>query len=360
MDYQIKPEIQIGKFKEVIFENYLGRNVLVLTSKTINKVHQIEDIFEGEKFKVISTVEPELPFSYIQKLFESIDVIPEVIIAIGGGSVLDLAKALSVSRNYEELKELYYNKESIYVKHSKLYAIPTTFGTGAEMSFGAILYDDEKKQKGGLRNKIIQPDVVIIDSEVYKSAPKKIMAETGFDCLTHAIETYLSSASNKIVKYQSIAAINTVFNHLIPAVLKGDDNSISKMAIASMMMGVNLAYSSTCLPHRIQYVIGPLTNTSHAQGLIALYVGWLELISIHLDENYEILNLLGDLGISFEKFIETILKLKKSLNIEYTLSDFNINESEIELIASKVDGNLSNDPFYKNINSIQFILKKSL
>lgn len=360
MDYQIKPEIEIGSFKEIISKYNLKGNILVLTSKTINRVHHIDDNFKGKNVKVISTVEPELPFSFIEMLFESIEKVPDVIIAIGGGSVLDLAKALSVSRNFEELKKMYFNKESVYVKHSKLYAIPTTFGTGAEMSFGAILYDDVNKQKGGLRNKIIQPDVVIIDSEIYKSAPKKIMAETGFDCLTHAIETYLSSASNKIVKYQSVAAINTVFKHLIPSVLNGNDNSISKMAIASMMMGVNLAYSSTCLPHRIQYVIGPLTNTSHAQGLVVLYKGWLELIMIHKDENYEIQNLMEDLGITFEIFINNIMEIKKSLNINYTLSDFNIKESQVEFIASKVEGNLSNDPFYKDINSIQFILKKSL
>jgi alcohol dehydrogenase class IV len=360
MDYQIKPEIKIGNFKEIIYNSELKGNTLILTSKTINSVHEIENSFVGENIKVISSVEPELPFSYIKNLFEDIEVTQDNSVAIGGGSVLDLGKALSVCKNFDELKKLYYNKEDVYTKYSKLYAVPSTFGTGAEMSYGAILYDDEIKQKGGLRNKIIQPNVVIIDSEVYKSAPKKIMAETGFDCLTHAIETYLSSASNKVVKYQSVAAINTVFSHLVPSVLEGSDTSISKMAIASMMMGVNLAYSSTCLPHRIQYIIGPLTNTSHPQGLIVLYRGWLELIAIRKNENTEIQNLLKDLGITFETLINNINTLKQNINIDYRLSDFNINESDIDIIAQKVYGNLSNDPFYEDINSIKFILKNSL
>lgn len=360
MEYQIKPEIEIGNFKEIIYNKGLTGNLLILTSKTINKVHEIENVFVGENIKVISSVEPELPFSYIKKCFEQIEVTPDIIVAIGGGSVLDLAKVLSVCKDFEELKKLYFNKEYVYVKYSKLYAIPSTFGTGAEMSFGAILYDDEKKQKGGLRNKLVQPDVVIIDSEVYKSAPPKIMAETGFDCLTHAIETYLSSASNKVVKYQSVAAIDIVFKHLVPSILERSDNSISKMAIASMMMGVNLAYSSTCLPHRIQYIIGPLTKTSHAQGLIVLYRGWLELIARHKSENFEIQNLLQDLGITFETLVNNINVLKKNLNIDYRLSDFNFNEFDIDIIAQKVDGNLFNDPFYQDINSIKFIIKNSL
>lgn len=359
MNYQILPEIKIGDFKKYITENNLSENILILTTKTINKIHGIDTLFNERQYQVISDVKPELPFTYVQTVYDKLKFTPDVIIAIGGGSVIDLAKALSVSKDFEILKKLYYKKENTYTKHAKLLALPTTFGTGSEMSFGAILFDDVNKKKGGLRNKLIQPDIVIIDPELYKSAPKKIMAESGFDCLTHAIETYLSTSSNKIVQYQSVTAINTVFKHLLSAV-NDNDHSISKMAIASMFMGVNLAYSSTCMPHRIQYVIGPLTNTSHAQGLIVLYRGWLKLISQTQNENTEIQNLLDDMGITFVKFKEEILSLKEKLNIDYRLSEFGVNVSGINYIANKVSGNLSNDPFYKNISSIQFVLKESL
>ena len=359
MDYQLKPEIKVGRVSDIIPNIEALGSVLVLTSKSLNKIHRIQTIFDTVNCQIISDVESELPFSYIEKLYQAIQIIPDVIIAIGGGSVIDLGKALSVAKDFSTLKDLFEKKRTNYEKHAKLLAVPTTFGTGAETSFGSILYDDVNGIKDGLRSKIIQSDTVIIDSQLYLSAPSKLMAETGFDCLTHAIETYLSKSTNEVVKYQSIAAIKTVFDELESAVSKKDEKSIVKMGIASMMMGVNLAYSSTCLPHRIQYIIGPMTKTSHAQGLLMLYKGWFKLIHEQIDERNEIQDLLRDLKMSFPELEEKIFSLR-GLNIDYGLLDFGINQENIDSIASLVDGNLANDPFYKDVNSIKFILQGSL
>ena len=360
MHYQLKPEIKIGSFKDHCpKDNSLG-NVLVLTSKSLNVIHQIEVFFNYKNCQVISDVKPELPLSYIEKLYKEIEVYPDLIIAIGGGSVVDLGKALSVSKNFATLKDYYYKRLNKYKKYARLCAIPTTFGTGAETSYGSILYDDINETKDGLRSKVIQSDEVIIDINLYKSAPSKIMAESGFDCLTHAIETYLSMATNDIVKYQSIAAINIVFKELENAVINKDEKSIVKMGIASMLMGVNLAFSSTCLPHRIQYVIGPMTKTSHAQGLLMLYKGWFKLIANQLNDNLEIQNLLNDLKMSFEEFEEKVFSLRRRLDIDYGLVDFNIYASDIDNIVNLVSGNLKNDPFYKDLDSVKFLLKESL
>ena len=360
MHYQLEPQIKIGPFKDNLpIDNLLG-NVLVLTTKSLNKIHQIQEAFNYENCQVIASVEPELPFSYIEKLYKELKVFPDLIIAVGGGSVIDLGKALSVAKDFSTLKGLYSKYLTNYEKHARMFAVPTTFGTGAETSFGSILYDDINEIKDGLRSKLIQSDMVIIDSNLYHSASSKIMAESGFDCLTHAIETYLSLATNDIVKYQSIAAINIIFDELENAAINKDEKSIVKMAIASMMMGVNLAYSSTCLPHRIQYIIGPMTNTSHAQGLLMLYKGWFKLIAKQLNERSEIQNMLNDLNLSFIEFEEKIFSLRRRLSIDYGLKDFNINDSDINNIAKSISGNLANDPFYKDLDSIKFLLKEAL
>lgn len=360
MDYQLKPEIKVGRLSDIFAEMDPLKKVLVLTSRSLNKAHRIETLFGTDNCQVISNVEPELPFSYIEKFYQAIQITPDVIIAIGGGSVIDLGKALSAAKNFSTLRDLFEKKHSNYQKHAKLFAVPTTFGSGAETSFGSILYDDINGIKDGLRNKIIQSDKVIIDFQLYQSAPSKLMAETGFDCLTHAIETYLSKSTNEVVKYQSIGAIKTVFDELESAVTKKDEKSIIKMGIASMMMGVNLAYSSTCLPHRIQYIIGPMTGTSHAQGLLMLYTGWFKLIHEQLDECGEIQDLLRDLKMSFEELEEKIFSLRRRLDIEYCLLDFGINQKNIVSIANLVGGNLANDPFYKDVNSIKRLLERAL
>jgi alcohol dehydrogenase class IV len=360
MNYQLKPEIRVGRLSDIIPQIEAIGNVLVLTSKSINKIHQIQEVFNYQNCQVISSVEPELPFSNIEKIYEELKVFPELIIAIGGGSVMDLGKALSVSNDFLTLKGFFSRHLTNYEKCARLFSVPTTFGTGAETSFGSILYDDINGIKDGLRSKFIQSDLVIIDSKLYKSAPLKLMAESGFDCLTHAIETYLSLATNDIIKYQSIAAINIIFDELENAVNTKDDKSIVKMGIASMMMGLNLAYSSTCLPHRIQYVIGPITQTSHAQGLLMLYKGWFKLINTKLDHQSEIQNLLNDLKMSFVELEEKIFLLRRRLNIDYGLSDFGIHEKDIDHIAKLVRGNLANDPFYTDLDSVKFLLKESL
>ena len=360
MHYQIRPEIKIGPFSDMISNIASLGKVLILTSKSLDKFHRIQEIFGTKSCQVITNVEPELPFSYIKNLYSSIKIYPDTIIAIGGGSVMDLGKALSVAKDFSVLDDFFKKKRTNYEKYAQLISIPTTFGTGAETSFGSILYDDANGIKDGLRSNEIQSKTVIIDPQLYLSAPSILMAESGFDCLTHAIETYLSKATNEIVKYQSVIAIRTVFDHLENAVFKKDERSVVKMGIASMMMGVNLAYSSTCLPHRIQYIIGPMTQTSHAQGLSMLYKGWLKLIRGQVNERSEIQDLLKDIKMSFPEFEDKILSLRKELEIDYGLADFGVNKENIDSIARSVGGNLTNDPFYKDINSIRLLLRGAL
>ena len=360
MQYQLNSEIILGSFRDVLKISNNYENILVLTSKSINRIHKIDKFFNLKNYQVISNVIPEIPFSFVKKLYNEIKFTPDLIIAIGGGSVIDLAKALSVAKNFLILEKLYTKNLIDYKKHANVFAIPTTFGSGAETSFGSILYNDKIKKKDGLRHKILQPDKVIIDTNLYASGSSKVMAESGFDCLTHAIETYLSKASNKIVKYQSVSAINIVFNNLENAVEKRNDDSIMKMGIASMMMGINLAYSSTCLPHRIQYIVGPMTNTQHAQGLVMLYKGWIKHIGNQLKDKNEIQNLLEDLNMTFVEFEKKINSLKKKLGIDYKLNDFNLNINDIEEIIPQISGNLSNDPFYKDKDSIRYVLQESL
>jgi alcohol dehydrogenase class IV len=137
-----------------------------------------------------------------------------------------------------------------------------------------------------------------------------------------------------------------------------DIDAVKKMAIASMMMGFNLAFSSTCMPHRLQYVIGPLTNTSHAEGLVALYKGWIQFIS--KNESGSFTGLAKDLNMSTSELKNKIELLKKNLDIDYSLTDFGLNSNDVEDIVRKASGNLSADPYYKDLNSVHEFIKLSL
>jgi alcohol dehydrogenase class IV len=144
-------------------------------------------------------------------------------------------------------------------------------------------------------------------------------------------------------------------NHLEKAVAK-DVSDLEQMAIASAMMGINLALSSTCLPHRLQYALGPHTKTSHAQGLIMLYRGWLPLIS----KTREFDMLESALGFCRGELVSRIEELKQRLEIDYRASDFGLTASDIPLLLDKVEGIFDADPCYVSKQTLENIMKGSL
>ena len=362
--YYIKPIIATGKIDvEEIKKFPIGKEVLVITSKTVSKNYGFGQLFDAlrkdVRLHVFNHISPDAPFQDLDKVLNGLKGITlDSIIAIGGGSTIDAAKALSIAFGETSYKDVFYGKAPIPTKKVPLLAIPTTAGTGAELSFGAIIYDKINAKKGGIRGEIVQPDYVFIDAELHNGCPKKLKAEVGFDCLTHAIETYISKKSNPIVQMQSVNCIKIIFQHLIPACKNNSLFDMEKVAIASTLMGINLAFSSTCLPHRIQYVIGPMTGTSHAQGLIAIYKGWLQ--NLYVEKIEELDQLAADLGMATSMFLEKVNHLKKELDLDYGIKRLGLEHSDIEKITAMVSGNVKADPSYKNEHSITNILKLAL
>ena len=362
--YFIKPKIVVSALTADALETFkLGQEVLILVSKTVQNEFNLSSLFEkiGSKrnLQIYNHIRPDAPFEDLDRIIKAQGNRKlDTILAIGGGSVIDAAKALSISFSGVSYKDVFYKRAEIPKTKIEVLAIPTTAGTGAELSFGAILFDNYNAVKGGVRGEIVQPNYVLIDAQLHNSCPYKLKAEVGFDCLTHAIETFISKKSNPLVKNQSVSCIQNVFNHLIPACKQNSLYDMEKIAISSALMGINLAYSSTCLPHRIQYVIGPMTGTSHAMGLIALYKGWLRYL---LEENIlELAELAKDLGMDKIQLCKKIDGLKEELNIQYSISDLGIREHQIQEIAQHVNGNVQADPAYQDINTIINILKYSL
>ncbi|MGC4235764.1 MAG: iron-containing alcohol dehydrogenase [Niabella sp.] len=359
--YQLSGKIIIGNLSALPgeIEKHNPKSVLVLSSPSVMKNPVVQEFIDkltsqNSNVTIYGHISPDAPIAALDNLISGIEK-PDLIIGIGGGSVMDSSKAISLGWQGASVAELFYKHKKAPLQKIPVFAVPTTAGTGAELSYGAILYDDVNKFKGGIRGPQLQPEVAYLDVALYKTASPKLIAEVGFDCLTHAIETYISTASNPLVQYQSVAAINTVFAHL-PQAINKHEQSLSKVAVAATMMGINLALSSTCLPHRIQYVIGPATGTSHAQGLIMLYAGWLK--EIALTDRYQMLA--SEFNLSTDALTQKIEQLKRNLDINYRLSDYGVAETDIRHIAEKVEGNLNNDPCYKSTQTIINILKNSL
>ena len=265
------------------------------------------------------------------------------VIGFGGGSAMDAAKATAVGIASDIDIEDYLLKNIIPPEETlPIIAIPTTSGTGAELSKGAIISSLEKKIKSGIRGERVTPIVAIVDPTYTFSLPMNITMETGFDVFTHAAESYCSVNANPFSEMLSEKAIRIV-GEALPRLSKDlkDTQAREMMSFASHIMGFNVKNIGNCLPHRLQYPIGISTETSHGAGLAALYPAWMK---YEQNVNEERINRILDwLGCKKEDHAgERIKKWLDNLNLSRTMADLG-NTLTADVLAGKVTGNLKND-----------------
>ena len=367
-------------FGEKSFSNILSilikdniKSILIISSVRTVKTPEMLNIIEKikiEKIKIYfnSDVKEDPTISQADACYEIYkDKNIECVLGIGGGSAQDLSKSVASSLDLKvKTSELFINQSLLKKRKIKLILVPTTSGSGSELSFGSILTDDRNNIKKGLRGEYISADYAIIDPELTYSLSIKNTMICGFDVLTHAIETYISTKSNSLSTLYSEVAIKNVFTYLPK--LKHQPNDIvarNAMSFSSMLMGINLSFSSTCLPHRLQYPVGAVTKTPHAVGLAALYPAWLKHLSPFAKEK------LGKCGgwimqkdintiNSLEKyFSENVINLIEDIGMKKNLKELGVKEKNLKNISDLVDGSLDTDPSYRDSNDILKIYNES-
>lgn len=272
----------------------------------------------------------------------------DVIVGFGGGSAMDAAKAIATGVKSEvRIEDLFYQGGEPGADTLPVIAIPTTAGTGSELSKAAIITDDVRKIKSGIRGRALYPSAAIVDSYFTESIPFQVTMETGFDVLAHAVESYISRSASPYTKMQSETAIQIVGKYL-PRLAENlkDEKAREKMSFASMIMGINLGNASTCLPHRLQYPIGAHTDTSHGAGLAALFTAWIRCEYRYASDQVErIMNLLTGRDIRGEAgCTEAVYRFIRLLKLTASLQELGIERKQLEAMAAEVSGNIGNDP----------------
>ncbi len=364
-----------GIVKEALTQqkDVLGDSVLVVsTGRSLERNGYIDQLIN-----VIKEIVPNITISKwtkvsanpdIDEIAEAIDFAREFnidsVIGFGGGSGIDAAKAVAIGLSSEiGIKEIFLEGEEQKYRKCKLVAIPTTAGTGSELSKAAIVSSRATGVKGGIRGAGLIPDVAIVDPTYTYSVPKKITAETGFDVLAHAVESYVAVKSNIYSELLSEEAIRIVGEYL-PKLIADSDNQEArkKMSFASMLMGLNLKNVGTGLPHRMQYPIGALSDSSHGAGLMVLYPSWIineyEVSPVKVKRALELLgyknvNDAVDAKGKIEDFINKI-------HTNQSIRDLGVIQvDEIEL-AQMVSGNIKNDPLGSKEGILEKIYKDAL
>ena len=345
--------------KEVISgqqESIKGRVFIVTTGRSLIRLGHLERLKEMisglpqvRKIVIFDEISANPRLSEVAKgtelgKQEGVDVV----IGFGGGSALDAAKAIAVGAGHaERIEEFFYNHKEPTEKTLPIVAIPTTSGTGSELSKAAIITDDEKKVKGGIRGEALYPKLAIVDSRFTETVPFKVTMETGFDVLSHAVESYISKAATPYTEMQSEYAIRIVGKYLPRLAHNLEDvEAREKMSFASMIMGINLGNASTCLPHRLQYPIGAHTDTSHGQGLAALFPAWMTCeYKYSGDKVKRVMQLLANADCRSEADVENVMKrFTTDLGLAISLREMGVTDEMLEQMADEVTGNIQNDP----------------
>ncbi|MDH7508840.1 MAG: iron-containing alcohol dehydrogenase, partial [Methanomassiliicoccales archaeon] len=267
----------------------------------------------------------------------------ESIIAVGGGSVIDTAKAtLALMKECCDIHELYH-REVTGVAPITLIAIPTTAGTGSEVTRSAVITDTKAKVKETIRGECLYPKIALVDPELTISLPKSITASTGMDALTHALEAYTSRNAHSMSDALAVEAARLIFENLRTAVEDGNNiEARSCMSAASTLAGMAFSISGLGMVHAMAEPLGGRFNVPHGVANSVLLPYCLEFncgaVMDKLARLARILNLHadGNCNSSIEddanSVVNAVRKLSADIGIPHHLNHFEISQDEFEIL----------------------------
>lgn len=268
------PEIIFGEDSLSHLDMLIGEKALIVTDVNMVKLGLIAKVQEhleiaGIASQIFDKVEPDPTLQIVREgQAVLLDYAPDWVIAVGGGSSLDAAKAMwfLYERPEVELEAINPFEYFAPASKSKLIAISTTSGTGADVSMGVVVSDTEEFRKLTLVSKEIMPTIAIVDPEMARGLPPRITADTGMDVLSHAIEAFITPWSNHFTDGLCLKAIELVFEYLPRAYADGNDMEAREaMHNASSIAGIGLNNASLALAHPLAHSLGGSFHTPHGR-----------------------------------------------------------------------------------------------
>lgn len=199
----------------------------------------------------------------------------DCVVGIGGGSALDIAKAVSILLTNGGKAEDYLGLDKIKLPGVPKIMVPTTAGTGAEVTFTAVFINEKTNSKGGMNGDPLYPDAAILDPALTLSLPPHVTAATGIDAFTHALEAFVSTQAHAISDMYAMEAMALISNNLGAAYANGTNiEARSAMLMGSLLGGKALATAGVGLVHAMAYPLGGMFNTAHglANAVLLPYV----------------------------------------------------------------------------------------
>jgi len=308
------------------------------------------------------------------------------LVALGGGSNIDLAKAAAVVLRYGGSAEDYFGDDQVPGPILPLVAVSTTAGTGSEVSGASVLADPAHHRRGAILSNYLRPRVAIYDPLLTVSCPPQVTADAGIDALTHAVETYMTvgyrtetAADEPAGLYQgrfplsdllAEKAIDLIGRYLRRAVYQGGDLEAREgMHLASLLAGMAFSNAGLTAVHALEYPVGALTGCTHGagNGLLLPYVMEYNIPACP-QELATVARLLGEdvSGLSVweaaKRAVEAVQRLKADIGIPARLRDLNVKEAELRPLAeatAQITRLLRANPRPLNVDSLEMILRQA-
>ena len=267
----------------------------------------------------------------------------DYIIAVGGGSVIDTAKAIGIVYTNPEFNDIKSLEGVADTKNKSLpiIAIPTTSGTAAEVTINYVITNEDDKVKMVCVDPNDIPLVSIVDSELMAAMPATVAAATGLDALTHAIEGYITKGAWDMTKFLSLKAVEMIYKNLELAVNK-DKNAIDQMAMAQYIAGMGFSNAGLGIVHSMAHQLGAMYDTPHgvANALLLPYV--LEYNGVVCPNDFKDIAIAMGIDVAklsdqevLDSVVDAIRKLSLRLNIPQHISDIGGNKKDIDKLAEK-------------------------
>ncbi|OOG72876.1 alcohol dehydrogenase [Sinorhizobium sp. A49] len=358
----------------------LGRRALIVTDMRLSVdadflalVRQLEDA--GIAVMIDSSTLPDVPVDSAARSAEGArNFAPDLVIGIGGGSCLDMAKCVALLLTHGGRPQDYYGEHTVPGPVMPLIAIPTTAGTGSEVTPVAVLSDAERSLKVGISSPHLIPTVSICDPDLTLSCPPALTAIAGADALTHALEAFTAIrrdpvpgiaqqrvfvGKNEMSDHFALRAISLLWQGLEAACKDGTDRSArEKVMLGATLAGLAFGVAGTAAAHAVQYPVGALTHTAHGLGVACLmpYVMTWNAPAIQ-DELGSIAQAAGLDGP--DDVVPGLTSLFECIGIPPTLRELGLEESRIGWVAEQSIGIarlVQNNPRPLNLDDMQNLI----
>lgn len=351
------------------------KRALVVTDETLLKVGVTNKVLtlldENEiPYEIFSDIKPNPTITNVKKGLKIAKKYHcDYLIAVGGGSVIDTAKAIGIVVNNPEFKEIKNLVGTADTKNPSLpiIALPTTAGTAAEVTINYVITDEESVVKLVCVDPNDIPVLAIVDTELMAAMPVSTAAATGLDALTHAMECYITKGAWEMSDMFALKAMNLIYNNLESAVNKNQD-AMDKMALAQYIAGMGFSNVGLGIVHSMAHQLGAVYDTPHgvANALLLPYI---------LEYNGEVCpDRFRDMGEAFgldmsnlsdkeavEKVASAVRELAIRLNIPQHIKDVGGKEEDIPMLAKKAleDPCTGGNPRDMDLDEFEKLFKKA-